>query len=44
MSTRLTIAYDGSSSTATALRVAAGLFPAARASIVTVPATTPRLS
>jgi nucleotide-binding universal stress UspA family protein len=41
MSTRLTIAYDGSSSAATALRVAAGLFPTARASIVTVPATTP---
>ena len=41
MSTRLTIAYDGSSSAATALRVAAGLFPTARASIATVPATTP---
>jgi nucleotide-binding universal stress UspA family protein len=41
MSTRLTIAYDGSSSAATAVRVAAGLFPAARAAVVTVPATTP---
>ena len=29
MSTRLTIAYDGSSSAGTALRVAAGLFPSA---------------
>jgi nucleotide-binding universal stress UspA family protein len=41
MSTRLTIAYDGSPSAATALRVAAGLFPAARAAVVTVPPATP---
>src|SRR3954451_10868299 len=41
MSTRLTIAYDGSPSAATAVRVAAGLFPAARATGVTVPPATP---
>jgi nucleotide-binding universal stress UspA family protein len=41
MSTRLTIAYDGSSSAATAVRVSAGLFPTARAAIVTVPPATP---
>ena len=34
----LLIAYDGSPSAATALRVAAGLLPGARASIATVPA------
>jgi nucleotide-binding universal stress UspA family protein len=36
---RVLIAYDGSPSAATAVRAAAGLFPTARASIVTVPAT-----
>jgi nucleotide-binding universal stress UspA family protein len=41
MSIRLSIAYDGSPSAATALRAAAGLFPNARAAIVTVPSTTP---
>jgi nucleotide-binding universal stress UspA family protein len=34
---RVLIAYDGSPSAATAVRAAAGLFPAARASVVTVP-------
>jgi nucleotide-binding universal stress UspA family protein len=34
------IAYDGSPSAATAVRAAAGLFPTAQASIVTVPETT----
>jgi nucleotide-binding universal stress UspA family protein len=37
---RVLIAYDGSPSAATAVRAAAGLFPAARASIVTVPEAT----
>jgi nucleotide-binding universal stress UspA family protein len=38
MPARLTIAYDGSSSAAAAVRAAAALFPNARASIVNVPA------
>lgn len=42
MPARLTIAYDGSSSAAAAVRAAAALFPNARASIVNVPA--PRLA
>jgi nucleotide-binding universal stress UspA family protein len=37
---RVLIAYDGSPSAATAVRAAAGLFPAARASVVTVPEVT----
>jgi nucleotide-binding universal stress UspA family protein len=37
---RVLIAYDGSPSAATAVRAAAGLFPAARASTVTVPEAT----
>jgi|tagenome__1003787_1003787.scaffolds.fasta_scaffold20823135_1 nucleotide-binding universal stress UspA family protein len=41
MSTRLSIAYDGSPSAATAVRVAAGLFPEGRAAIVTVPPAAP---
>src|SRR4051794_14115979 len=38
MPARLTIAYDGSSSAAAAVRAAAALFPDAHASIVNVPA------
>src|SRR3954467_7018350 len=41
MTPRLTIAYDGSPSAATAVRVAGNLFPAARAAIATVPSPTP---
>jgi nucleotide-binding universal stress UspA family protein len=37
MSSRLAIAYDGSTGAATAVRVAASLFPAARAHVLTVP-------
>lgn len=41
MTARLMIAYDGSPSAATAVRVAATLFPGARAGILTVPSVTP---
>jgi nucleotide-binding universal stress UspA family protein len=37
MPSRLAIAYDGSTGAATALRVAASLFPAAQAQVLTVP-------
>jgi nucleotide-binding universal stress UspA family protein len=41
---RVLIAYDGSPSAASAVRTAAGLFPTAQASVVTVPEITPNVA
>src|SRR5690349_11209559 len=41
MTARLMIAYDGSPSAATAVRVVGTLFPAAQATIATIPSATP---